>query len=169
MQDTPAHGGEHRQHRFKCRARAAGENGDIAGFRAVASARHRAFHEQGAARLHQDAQTDHLGVIGGAHFQPDLPRAHRRQKAIGALCHGAAGGGRGQAGDDDIHRVAQRAWAVRRLRPARDKACHQRRIQIADGHFVAIADQTAGQFAADIAEADKSDFHDAYLADCVAT
>ena len=100
MQYAPPHCRQNRQNKFERGARAACKNRNIAGVRTMAAARNRAFHEHRATRLNQSAEPDDFAIIGCAHFEPNLARAHDLKKAVRALGHGSAGRGRWQAGDD---------------------------------------------------------------------
>ena len=100
MQYAASHRCQNRQNIFERSTRAASENRDIAGVGAVTAAGDGAFHKHRAARFDERAESDDFTIIGGAHFQPHLPRAHHLQKAIFALGHGRTGGRRWQAGDD---------------------------------------------------------------------
>jgi len=71
----------------------------------------------------------------------------------------ALAAGPGQAGD---HHVAGLGHRFRRLGPMRAGLQERLRdagVEIAHGQVVTVAQQAAGQLAADVAEADEPDFH----------
>ena len=159
VEDAAAHGGQHGQHRLACGARAADEDRDVAGVGAVAASRYRAFEKHRTACFDQRSKPDRIGIVGSAHFEPDLARPHRLQETVGPFGHRAAGGRRGEARDNQIDRLAQGYWRRRRFGAPLDIFGYQHIIKIAHSDVVAIANKTSGQLATDISKPDKTDLH----------
>jgi hypothetical protein len=118
VQDAPAHGLERRQGALEVGPRAAGEDRDVARGRAVTAAGDRAVQGGGAALGDQGGQAAHLGLVGGAHLQPNLARRQAREDPVVGFHHRTDRGRRGQAGNDQLHRLGQLARGFGPVRAA---------------------------------------------------
>jgi len=146
--------------RSKGGAIAAREDRDIGGVGPVAAARDRALHRRTALGHHQRRKPLDLVRVGGRHLQPDLGLVDLRKHR---LDHRGRRRRRGQAGDDSIAFAHQISGTGRRAGPARNEAVDAVRIQIADRQVEPVAQRTARQLGADIAEPDKSYMHEVCL------
>ena len=124
----------------------------------MAAARNRAIHGFGADRLDLRAKAQHLVLVRGTHFRPDLALAEARERAIlGFHDRGARRRAR-QAGDQYVDLLGHFARAIRPFGAAVDKRARDFRVQIAHGQVDAVAQQAAGKLAADIAQPDETHF-----------
>ena len=142
-------------------ALAADEDRDVAGRRPVAAAGDRAVDGPGrAASLHQGAQALDLGLVGGAHFGPDLAFREAREDTVLGFHHRGRGRRAGQAGDHHVHRLGQFPGRFRPACALVEEGLRSRAVQVPHRHVKAVAQQAAGQLAADVAQADESDLHE---------
>jgi hypothetical protein len=107
----------------------------------------------------RDGEAFDLGLVGGAHLQPDLPRPKARDDAVLSLHDLADHGGRGQAGDDQVRRLGQHFRRVCPRCALREQSLGDGSIEVAHGQFETVALQAPREFLAYISETDKSDFH----------
>ena len=169
VQDALAENRQHRQDTLEGGARAAGEDRDITGGGAVTAAGHRAIHGGGASLLDARGQAPRLGVIGGAHFEPDLAGSEPGEHTIGLLHHLCRDRRRGQAGDHQIDARGELAGGARRPGATLDQRRHALRVQVPHRELDAVAQQVAGEWAADVAQADEADARIAHVYDSMWT
>src|ERR1700730_12825913 len=157
VQDLLTENRQHRQDTLEGRTRAAGEYRDVAGGGAVAAAGHGAIHRRGAPFLDPRGQAPGLGVISSAHFEPDLAGSEAGENTVGLLHDLRRNGRRGQAGDHQIDARGELPGGVRWLCATGDERRHALRIQVPHRQLDPVAQQVAGELAADIAQADEAD------------
>ena len=102
VQDLAAQDLQDRQDSLKAGPLAAGEDGNIAGGRAMAAARDRALHGKCSFGFHEWCEALDLRLVGGAHFHPNLARRESGNDAVCRFKDVRRGSGGGQAGDDDV-------------------------------------------------------------------
>ena len=118
--------------------------------------RYRTVHRLPASLRHKPGQPPDLGGIGRGHLDPDLARADFRQHLRD---HRSRGRRRRQTGDYHITVPHHLRRPLPCDRPVRNLLRHQGRVQIVHHHALPVANKAARQFAADIAQPDKTDFH----------
>ena len=155
MQDPLPENRQHRQHALEGRARAAGEDRDVAGRGAVAAAGHRAVHGGGSLLLDARGEPARLGLIGGAHFQPDLSGREAGNHPVGRFQDRGRDRRRGQAGDDEVHALGERPRRRGAARPPGGEGRHALLVQVAHRESHAVAQQVARQLPPHIPKSDE--------------
>ena len=148
---------QHRQHPLEDRTVAPGEDGDIARCGAMAPARHRTVDRSGPGGGDFRAKARDFRLVGGAHLSPDLASAEAGKDPVIGLHHRRACGRGWQAGDDDVTGLGHRLRAVAPGGAFINEGLRDLAIKVAHRQVNAIANQTAGELAADIPKTDESD------------
>ena len=111
------------------------------------------------ARLTEEAGVIVVPANGKIKTWQELEAALKANPKAVSVAGGSAGGGRRQAGDDDINCFTQCGGARRFFGAAADIFGNQRGIEITHRDVMAVADQAAGELATNIAKANKTDLH----------
>ena len=157
MQDAAPKDRQHGKHPFEHGTLTSGEDGNVAGCGAMASARHRTIDRLGASGRDLGSEARHLGLVGGAHLGPDLAGTKPGKNAVIGFHHSRAGGRRRQACDDDVTSLGHRLRAVAPGGASVDERLCHIRVEVAHRQLDPIAKKTAGKLAADISKTDETD------------
>lgn len=163
MEHPPAEGRKHRQDLLKGVAFASGEDGNVAGRGPMTTTRHWTVDRFGTDGEHLFTQPFHLGLIGGAHLEPDLARTKARNDAVVCFEDGRARRRGWKTGDDDVARFSHLLGRVCPGGTTIEKWLHGVLIEITDHQVVTVAKHRSGQLAANVSKTDEPNFHSSSL------
>ena len=100
-----------------------------------------------------------LALVGGRHLHPDPSLAHRGEQPVLGLQHRRRCGGGGQAGDDRVRGLHHPRRALPPVRARVQKRPRGGAIEVSHRQVESVAQQRAGELAADVAKPDEADPH----------
>src|SRR4029077_4789004 len=126
--------------------------------RTMAAAGYRTIHRRRAASLGERAETPHFSRVGLALFEPRLAGTEAGENAVRTLHHLRGCRGRGQARDDDIGLARHGLRGCAACGAALHAGRLEIRVKVPPGEVDAVTREAARELAADIAQADETDF-----------
>ena len=138
---------------------AADDDGDFARGRLVDAARHRRLEgEHALFRRDRREALDRIRIVG-AHLDPGRAGRETGEHALGAGQHPLGDGRGGQAGEDRVDRLGERARGIRPGRAGGEQRLGRLRVDVVHPEAEAAAPEAGGERPAETAQSDEAVSH----------